>query len=77
MQVRSTILIAAVLMAGSVPAYAQKAEDTAQATGKTAASATSASGEKKICKRPEASGTRVIDKICLTKEQWKKLEAEG
>ena len=74
MQIRSTILIAAVLIAGPVPAYAQKAGDTAPGVGKTA---TPASGERKICKRPESSGTRVIDKVCLTKEQWKKVEAEG
>ncbi|HEY0629379.1 MAG TPA: hypothetical protein VGD23_08625 [Sphingomicrobium sp.] len=35
-----------------------------------------AEGEKKICKRLATSGTRMADRVCLTKEQWKKVDEE-
>jgi len=35
-----------------------------------------ASNDKKICKRLETSATRMVERICLTKEQWKKVEEE-
>ena len=32
--------------------------------------------EKKVCKRLETSGTRMAERVCLTKEQWQKVEEE-
>jgi hypothetical protein len=77
MQIRSTILIAAVLLAGPVAAHAPNGANATQAAAKPANSAAPASAEKKICKRPDTSGSRLTEKVCLTKEQWQKVEAEG
>lgn len=32
--------------------------------------------EKKICKRLVTSGTRMFERVCLTKQQWEKVEEE-
>lgn len=71
---RSTLLIgfaAAVLTIGTAPALA--------ATGGAAKAAEAKSGakeEKKVCKRLKVSGSRMAEKVCLTKAQWEKVEAE-
>lgn len=73
MQIRSTLyLAAAVLLAGAVPAHAQQTGN-----GKSANSAAPAAGEKKVCRKLVTSGTRMAEKVCLTKEEWKKVEAQG
>ena len=37
--------------------------------------AAAASGQqKKICKRLEVTGSRMGERVCLTKEQWKQAE---
>ena len=33
--------------------------------------------DKKVCKRLETSGTRMAERVCLTKEQWKKVDEEN
>jgi len=33
--------------------------------------------EKKICKRLATSGTRMFERVCLTKQQWEKVEEEA
>ena len=33
--------------------------------------------DKKICKRLATSGTRMADRVCLTKEQWKQAEDQA
>ena len=74
MQIRSTIsLAAALLLAGTVPAQA------AQANGESAkqAQAKPAAGEKKVCRKLVTSGSRFAERVCLTKEEWKKVEAQG
>jgi hypothetical protein len=64
----------------SVPATAQTSQTGTAAS--SAAQATKladndqASGEKKVCKRLETSGTRMAKRVCLTEEQWKKVEEE-
>ena len=32
--------------------------------------------EKKICKRLSVSGTRMADRVCLTKQEWAKVDQE-
>ena len=34
-------------------------------------------GERKICKRLATSGTRMADRVCMTKEQWKQAEEQA
>lgn len=66
-----SILTSAALLGGATAATAAK---TAQNDVK-AVEATTGAGEKKICKRLETSGTRMIARTCLTKQEWKKLDA--
>ena len=33
--------------------------------------------EKKVCKRLATSGTRMAERVCLTKQQWEKVESEA
>lgn len=76
MQMRSTVFFAAaMLLVGSVPAHAVQANG--QAAAKSEVKSTSTSNEKKICKRLATSGTRMAERVCLTKEEWKKVEAQG
>ena len=66
-------MVAALLMA--VPASAQGNSQAAAAAATAAAQGSKAAkGEKKICKRLETSGTRMAERVCLTKEDWKKVE---
>jgi hypothetical protein len=62
------------LALSAAPAFAAKnsAKDqtAAEETGASAAAA-----ERKICRRLENSGTRMKnDRVCLTKEEWRKLD---
>lgn len=78
------IALMAVLVAISTPAYAGDATPKApsvdgQATQTTAQPKTAENqAERKICKRIEASESRVAaKKICLTAEQWKQRDLEN
>jgi hypothetical protein len=33
--------------------------------------------EKKVCKRLATSGTRMAERVCLTKQEWQKVEEEA
>jgi len=59
----------AVLLAGNVPAQAQQLGN--------GSSANSAAAEKKVCRKLVTSGTRFTEKVCLTNEEWKKVDAEA
>jgi len=66
-------IVTALLMA--VPASAQGNSQAAAAAATAAAQGSKeAKGEKKVCKRLETSGTRMAERVCLTKEEWKKVE---
>jgi hypothetical protein len=60
----------------SMPATAQGNSQAAAAAATASAgqAAKASSEEKKICKRIETSGTRMWERVCLTKEEWKKVE---
>ena len=66
---RSLIIAAAAVAFAASPAVANgtKAADAAEAPK-------AAKAEKKICKRLETSGTRMAERVCLTKAQWDKIE---
>lgn len=66
---------AALLMA--VPASAQGNSQAATTAATSAApGAKAAKEEKKVCKRLETSGTRMAERVCLTKEEWKKVDEQ-
>ena len=77
MQVGFKFYLAATLVAtAAIPAQAAIA--STPVANATAPSETSLTGaEKKICKRVMVSGSRLSERVCLTKSQWKKVEAEG
>jgi hypothetical protein len=64
-----TALSAALLL--SVPAAAKT---NAQSETELPKAGKSADAEKKVCKRLETSGTRMAERVCLTKDEWKKVE---
>lgn len=65
----ATLLIAAPVIAQSTTQAGSSATTSAQ-TAKTAVE------EKKICKRLDSTGTRMEKRVCLTKDEWKKVEEE-
>ena len=52
------------------------AKNNSQGQGKPATSAKAAQPEKKICKRLATTGSRMEERVCLTKEEWKQVEEE-
>jgi hypothetical protein len=72
MQIHSTMVLAAVLLAGTVPATAQQVGN-----GKSASSTAPAASEKKVCRKLVTSGSRFAEKVCLTKAQWEKIDADS
>ena len=72
MRIKPSYLIIAALAAGSIPAHAAASSSSTQASETKTDSA--AAKEKKICKRLEISGSRLAERVCLTKAQWKEVE---
>jgi Spy/CpxP family protein refolding chaperone len=64
--------LAAALVAATPAAAKNNTPDQAAPTAGASGKATDA--EKKICKRLATSGTRMAERVCLTKEQWKKVD---
>jgi Spy/CpxP family protein refolding chaperone len=75
MRIISTAALAAVLVV-STSAFAQNSSQTATAATTSASQSKAATEEKKVCKRLETSGTRMAERVCLTKEEWKKVEQQ-
>ena len=78
------IALMAVLVAVSTPGFAAQGDTKAptvdgagtQPTAQTTKSEVPA--ERKICKRIEASESRMASqRLCLTEEQWKRRQQEG
>lgn len=68
MRMTSIVLSAALLIAS--PAIARNNSKAAP----EAASQKTAKGEKLVCKYLPSTGTRMEERVCLTKEDWKKVE---
>ena len=58
----------------SVPAAAKT---EGQSDNQQAPAAKPATPEKRICKRIPVSGSNIVERVCLTKEDWKKVEELG
>jgi Ni/Co efflux regulator RcnB len=78
------VALMAVLIATSAPAFATQGETTAPATGAQASQQSvqtakaDDSADKKICKRIDATESRLnAKKVCLTAEQWKRRDEEN
>ena len=75
MRIVPTVTLAALIV--SMPAFAQNSSQTATAATTSAAQGPKAAAEeKKVCKLLETTGTRRQERVCLTKDDWKKVEEE-
>ena len=78
MQRGSTFFLAATLfVAGTIPAHANAAGSPGASDKAASPTAVAADAEKKTCKRLVVSGSRLSQRVCLTKSQWKKVEADS
>ena len=67
-----SILSAAIISATPAVAKNNASQVTENQVG---AAASSESGSpKKICRRPANTGSRMVSRVCLTKEEWKQVE---
>jgi hypothetical protein len=70
-------LSAALLLSSNAMAQDKKLADNAQpSTNVSDRASAEAPADKKICKRLATSGTRMAERVCLTKEQWQKVDEE-
>lgn len=63
-----TALSSALILSVPAAAKTQGQSDSQQAA------AAKPAAEKKICKRIPVSGSNLVERVCLTKEDWKKVE---
>ena len=76
MRITSIVSLSAALLL-AVPVAAQTSSQAGTATTSASAAQTAKpEAEKKICKRLAVSGTRMADRVCLTKTEWEKVEQE-
>jgi hypothetical protein len=76
MRITSLATLSAVLLV-SVPAVAQTTQTGSAATTAAQSTKLADNDEKKVCKRLATSGTRMAKRVCLTEDQWKKVEEEA
>ena len=82
MRLTSVVTLSAALLLSSTAMAQDKklaSNEVASRVSNQAADETTApaSAEKKICKRLATSGTRMAERVCLTKQQWEKVEQEA
>ncbi len=76
MRIVQLATLSATLMLAA-PAIAQSTTQAGSAATTSAQTAKTAVEEKKVCKRLDATGTRMEKRVCLTKDEWKKVEDEA
>ena len=76
MRIISLVTISASLLLAA-PATAQSSTQAGSTATTSAQTAKTAVEEKKVCKRLDATGTRMEKRVCLTKDEWKKVEEEA
>ncbi len=60
------------------PAQAAKSQDRQSAESEAGGAGARAKGERKICRTFERTESRMKrDKVCLTRQEWKKFEREA
>jgi hypothetical protein len=69
-------LSAALLITSPAAATIKEQAETASPQAAQVAEAKTPDSGKKICRRLVVSGTRMADRVCLTKDEWKKVEEE-
>ena len=76
MRLASIVSLSAALLIAA-PVAAQGTTQAGTASTSAAQVAKPVDAEKKVCKRLETSGTRMAERVCLTKQQWEKVEQEA
>jgi hypothetical protein len=76
MRLTSIVSLSAALLLAA-PAAAQGTTQAGTTSSSAAQAAKPAEAEKKICKRLATSGTRMAERVCLTKQEWQKVEEEA
>jgi hypothetical protein len=76
MRLTSIVSLSAALLLAA-PVLAQSTTQAGTASTSAAQAAKPADVEKKVCKRLAMSGTRMAERVCLTKQEWEKVEEEA
>ena len=76
MRLTSIVSLSAALLLAA-PVAAQGTTQAGSASTSAAQVAKPTEAEKKICKRLATSGTRMAERVCLTKQEWQKVEEES
>ena len=67
---------AALALIATAPAHSAKSQDRQTVENGGGAGDAKAKGERKICRTFERTDSRMkVDKVCLTRAEWKKFEA--
>jgi len=72
----STFLAIAAAVSLSAPVAAQTAQVAKSTQTAGSKQETSKDSDKKECRKVAATGSRMGERVCLTKDQWKKVEEQ-
>lgn len=74
-----TIAAVAIVTTAGLPAaaFAQAPVKSVAVASSSSAGAAAAKEEKKICKWLPKSGSRMTEKVCHTKSEWKQIEKDS
>ena len=74
MRLTSIVSLSAALLLAA-PAAAQDASQAINSVATAAVQADKpAAEEKKVCKRVQGTGSNRIERVCLSKEEWKRID---
>jgi hypothetical protein len=73
MRISSLITLSTTLLLAT-PAIAQSTSQTGAAAATAAQTEKTTAAEKKICRRLTISGSRMGERVCLTRDAWKKVD---
>lgn len=71
------IIVLTALSSALILSAPAAAKTGGQPDGEQSTAAKPAPTEKKVCKRIPVSGSNIVERVCLTKEDWKKVEDLG
>lgn len=81
MRLTSVVTLSAALLLSSTAVAKEKKlaanEQPSATTTYQAPAEAPVATEKKVCKRLDSTGTRMEKRVCLTKQEWQKVEEEA
>ena len=72
----TTFLFLAAAMSLTAPAAAQTSQLAKSTQASGSKQETTKDNNKKECRKVASTGSRMGDRVCLTKDQWKKVEEQ-